>query len=157
MNQVGFVFRVVLSFGFFANSINLLAQAAPPPDMPSQEAIQRLMEEERLLRMQAVNDPVTKETIAARQRLDSALVAIDRKSQIDLVTVRQLAQLALEAARNADAISRYRHAIQIELDFKTYVNAQFQGGLLLADHPIYIKALATLDLSMRDIHAGYLR
>ncbi|MGY8650723.1 MAG: hypothetical protein ACKVKM_07955, partial [Verrucomicrobiia bacterium] len=156
MNQLGFVFRVALSIGFIAISVNVRAQAAPPPGMPSQDAIQRLMEEERRLRAQAVNDPITQEAIANAKLVAAALGNIDRKSQLDLTSVRQLAQQATQAARYADAISRYRQAIKIEYEFKAFVNTQLKG-LVRADHAISIKALSTMDLSMSDIRAGYLK
>ncbi len=155
MKQVGFVFRAVFSIGLIANSLNIFA-AAPPPDMPSQDAIQRLMEEERRRLAQEVNDPITQEAIANAKLVAAALANIDRKSQISLNSVLQLARQASQSARNADAISKYRHAIKIEHEFKAYVNTQLQG-LLRADHAIYIKALSTLDLSMREILSGYVK
>ena len=92
MKQVGFCYRVVLSIGFLAVSVNFRAQPAPPPDMPSQDAIQRLMEEERRLRAQGLSNPITQEAIANSQRVDGALIAIDRKAQSDLLAVLQLAR-----------------------------------------------------------------
>ncbi|MDG1833163.1 MAG: hypothetical protein P8J63_08055, partial [Verrucomicrobiota bacterium] len=136
--------------------MNFRAQAAPPPDMPSQDAIQRLMEEERRLRAQGLSNPITQEAIANSQRVDSALIAIDRKAQSDLLAVSQLARQAGQAARNADAISKYRMAIILENDFKVYASAQLKG-LLRVDHPVYVKALNTLELPMREIRAGYLK
>ena len=156
MKQVGFYFRVVLSIGFLAVSINFRAQAAPPPDMPSQDAIQRLMEEERRLRAQGLSNFITQEAIANSQRVDNALIAIDRKAQSDLLAVSQLARQAGQAARNADAISKYRMAIIFENEFKVYATAQLKG-LLRVDHPDYVKALNTMKLPMRDIRAGYLK
>ena len=156
MKQVGFCYRVVLSIGLLAVSMNFRAQAAPPPEVPSQDAIQRLMEEERRLRAQGLSNPITQEAIANSQRVDSALIAIDRKAQSDLLAVSQLARQAGQAARNADAISKYRMAIILENDFKAYASVQLKG-LLRVDHPVYVKALNTLELPMRDIRAGYLK
>ena len=156
MKQVGFCFRIVLSIGFLAVSINFQVQAAPPPNMPSQDAIQRLMEEERRLRAQGLSNPITQEAIANSQRVDGALIAIDRKAQSDLLAVSQLARQAGQAARNADAISKYRMAIILENDFKIYASAQLKD-MLRVDHPVYVKALNTLELPMRDILAGYLK
>ena len=156
MKQVGFCYRVVLSIGFLAVSVNFRAQPAPPPDMPSQDAIQRLMEEERRLRAQGLSNPITQEAIANSQRVDGALIAIDRKAQSDLLAVSQLARQAGQAARNADAISKYRMAIILENDFKVCASGQLKG-LLRVDHPVYVKALNTLKLPMDDIRAGYLK
>jgi len=158
MKQVGIVFRVVLSIGLIAismNSVNVWAQAAPPA-MPSPDAIQRLMEEERRLRAQGLNNPIAQEAIANSQRVDAALADIDRKAQSDLLAVVQLAQQATQAPRSADAISKYRMAIILENDFKKYAATQLQG-LLRVDHPVYVKALNTMELPMRDIRAGYIK
>ncbi|HIL24135.1 MAG TPA: hypothetical protein EYG19_01870 [Verrucomicrobia bacterium] len=156
MKQVGICFRVVLSIGFVAVSVNVRAQAVPPPDMPSQDAIQRLLDEERRLRGQGLDNPITQEAIANAQQVDRALADIGRKAQSDLLAVSQLAQQASQAARNVDAISKYRMAIILENDFKVYATAQLKN-LLRADHPVYVKALNTLELPMRDIRAGYLK
>ena len=120
MKQVGICFRVVLSIGFVAVSVNVRAQAVPPPDMPSQDAIQRLLDEERRLRGQGLDNPITQEAIANAQQVDRALADIGRKAQSDLLAVSQLAQQASQAARNVDAISKYRMAIILENDFKVF-------------------------------------
>ncbi len=87
MKQVGFNIRVVFSggvlcaFALIFQAVRAGAQPAPPPNMPSPDAITRLMEEERRLRAQRLNDPITQEAIANAKRVDAALAADD----LDLV------------------------------------------------------------------------
>jgi len=155
MKKGGIILLPWLALATFSSFVN--AQTPPPLPEPTADAIARAIEAERKRREAELQSPITQIGIQRAQQIQTALQAVNLKSQETRILIENNIERAQKAVTPQLAAAFYEDIIRLDYAFRNYTTLKLQG---LLDDPVDTvrkQAFALLDDILEPAREAYVK